>query len=365
MSSEEEIQSQIDRITPFKSIKEIGDYHITTIGWDLSDNGYIKAVNVNLKNSQSNIKNLYFKYEGEGKQLEVPSGATVEDYLNLTCKKIYEITENKDYEIARALFIMTFFKDPYTGEDTEIDDDDIDEEDMQIDNKSENSMRNIHFKYLQEIKLDLDNGTTGKFKFLEQIQLNGESYIVLLPDGGNGAIVNIYKLKIENNAILRFLRVEDKEVENKVLNIYNKGEHNYLNRKTKKSTGMSDGVKKFLIFIIVTIILAFIWCLYTNCLPSDPIEGWLMYFVVCACGIAIIPSIIITGIICGLFGIGTKSYKNSDEAWEDLNNKINTMNSIKANSRAIELECQANQTKDPNLKAQLRAQAAQLRLLNK
>ena len=168
MSSEEEIQSQIDRITPFKSIKEIGDYHITTIGWDLSDNGYIKAVNVNLKNSQSNIKNLYFKYEGEGKQLEVPSGATVEDYLNLTCKKIYEITENKDYEIARALFIMTFFKDPYTGEDTEIDDDDIDEEDMQIDNKSENSMRNIHFKYLQEIKLDLDNGTTGKFKFLEQ-----------------------------------------------------------------------------------------------------------------------------------------------------------------------------------------------------
>lgn len=41
------------------------------------------------------------------------------------------------------------------------------------------------------------------------------------------------------------------------------------------------------------------------------------------------------------------------------------MRSIDTNARAIQLECQANETKDPVLRAQLRAQAAQLRLLKK
>ena len=105
--------------------EENENYHIISIGWDLSDKGYLKAVNVTLKDSQSNTKDLYFKYDGEGKQLDVPSGVTVEDYLNLTCLKIHEITENKDYELARSLFILTFFKDPYTGEDIQIDEEEL------------------------------------------------------------------------------------------------------------------------------------------------------------------------------------------------------------------------------------------------
>lgn len=225
---------------------------------------------------------------------------------------------------------------------------------------NEMSKVNLNYKYLQEIKLDLVNGTTGKFKFLEEIQLNGESYAVLLPDGGNGTKVSIYKLKLDNG-ILRFLPVEDKEIENQVLNIYNNGEHNYLN---KKSTAEHSTLITIIICLTLTLVSGIILGHCWGISIQDNFPYSLLALII-PCAITLFPSAFVTGIICSLFGIGTKDYKNSDEVWESINNDINTMRSVDANMRAIQLECQANQTKDPNLKAQLRAQASQLRLLNK
>ncbi len=95
-------------------------------------------------------------------------------------------------------------------------------------------MANINFKYLETVRLNYDNGTNAKLKFLDLIQLDDENYIVLLPDGGKGDIVQIYRLEnMESKSTLRYLPVEDKELENRILDIYNKGNHNYLNKKSK------------------------------------------------------------------------------------------------------------------------------------
>lgn len=248
-----------------------------------------------------------------------------------------------------------------------LEDEDIEKQVLDIyykreqDSRNKMSKINLNYKYLQEIKLDLVNGTTGKFKFLEQIQLNGESYAVLLPDGGNGAIVHIYKLKLENNGILRFLQVEDKEVEKQVLDIYNKGEHNYLN---KKSVSKHSTLITIIIFLTITLVSGIILGNCWGTLHQKNFADSLLMLII-PCAFTLIPSAMVTGIICGIFGIGTKDYKNSDEVLDSINNDLDTIRSIDANMKAIQLECKANETKDPNLRAQLRAQAAQLRLLNK
>ena len=110
-------------------------------------------------------------------------------------------------------------------------------------------MGNINFKYLEVIRLNYDNGTKGKFKFLDLIQLNEDNYIVLLPIGGNGSIVQIFKLEnMESKSTLRYLPVENKEIETKVLNIYNNGKNNYLNKKSNKKM-----IAIYVILIIVVI----------------------------------------------------------------------------------------------------------------
>lgn len=223
-------------------------------------------------------------------------------------------------------------------------------------------MGNVNFKYLEVIRLNYDNGTKGNFKFLDLVELNEDTYIVLLPDRGNGTIVHIYKLEnLGNKATLRYLPVEDKEVENKVLDIYNKGEHNYLN---KKSVSKHSTLITIIIFLTITLVSGIILGNCWGTLHQKNFADSLLMLII-PCAFTLIPSAMVTGIICGIFGIGTKDYKNSDEVWESINNDINTMRSVDANMRAIQLECQANQTKDPNLKAQLRAQASQLRTLDR
>ena len=109
-------------------------------------------------------------------------------------------------------------------------------------------MGNVNFKYLEVIRLNYDNGTKGKFKFLDLIQLNEDNYIVLLPVGGNGSIVQIFKLEnMESKSTLRYLPVENKEIETKVLNIYNNGKNNYLNKKSNK--------KMIAIYVIIILLL--------------------------------------------------------------------------------------------------------------
>lgn len=109
-------------------------------------------------------------------------------------------------------------------------------------------MANLNFKYLEVIRLNYDNGSKGKFKFLDLIQLNEENYIVLLPNGGKGDIVHVFRLEnMESKSTLRYLPVENKEIETKVLNIYNNGEHNYLKKKTTK--------KGIAIFAVIMVIL--------------------------------------------------------------------------------------------------------------
>ena len=115
-------------------------------------------------------------------------------------------------------------------------------------------MASINFKYLETVRLNYDNGTKAKFKFLDLIQLDNENYIVLLPNGGEGNIVQVYKLaNMESKSTLRYLPVENKEVENKILDIYNKGNHNYLNNKSKGNKVISTIGS--VIFIVGTILL--------------------------------------------------------------------------------------------------------------
>ena len=103
-------------------------------------------------------------------------------------------------------------------------------------------MENIKFKYLEKIKLAYDNGTTAKFKFLDLIRLNNESYIVLLPNRGKGDVVHIYRLdNMESKSTLRYLPVENKEIESQILNIYNNGNNNFLK---KRGTKMNNEEKE-------------------------------------------------------------------------------------------------------------------------
>lgn len=118
-------------------------------------------------------------------------------------------------------------------------------------------MSNINFKYLEVIRLEYDNGTKGKFKFLDLIQLEGENYIVLLPNGGKGDIVNIFRLEnMERKSTLRYLPVVNKDIENKVLDIYNNGKNSYLNKMSSKKAIAIYVIIILLLLVIISIPIA-------------------------------------------------------------------------------------------------------------
>lgn len=118
-------------------------------------------------------------------------------------------------------------------------------------------MSNINFKYLEVIRLEYDNGTKGKFKFLDLIQLEGENYIVLLPNGGKGDIVNIFRLEnMESKSTLRYLPVVNKDIENKVLDIYNNGKNSYLNKMSSKKAIAIYVIIILLLLVIISIPIA-------------------------------------------------------------------------------------------------------------
>jgi len=211
-------------------------------------------------------------------------------------------------------------------------------------------MANLKFKYLEVIRLNYDNGTKGKFRFLDLVELNEETYIVLLPDGSNGTIVHIYKLEnLKSKATLRYLPVQDKEVENKVLNIYNKGEHNYLNRNLNSNSLKSNPLISIIIFLVIMITSSIILGFKIGFLPQEELL-YNLIFVGMMCAITGFPSAIVTGIICGIFNLKT------------IHVDPNFARNISA---IVELENQANYTKDPVLAAQLRAKAQILRNQNK
>ena len=111
-------------------------------------------------------------------------------------------------------------------------------------------MSNINFKYLEVIRLEYDNGTKGKFKFLDLIQLEGENYIVLLPNGGKGDIVNIFRLEnMESKSTLRYLPVVNKD-------IYNNGKNSYLNKMSSKKAIAIYVIIILLLLVIISIPIA-------------------------------------------------------------------------------------------------------------
>lgn len=115
---EKELQKKIDMITPFNSVEEKGDYYIMAVAWELSSNEEnIKSVNVFLNSKTKHIKNLYFKYNGKGKTINPPLGATEENFLDIERSKIYNLRDAGKYEESENLFREVFGKDPFTGED--------------------------------------------------------------------------------------------------------------------------------------------------------------------------------------------------------------------------------------------------------
>lgn len=118
---DKELQERIERVTPFKSSKEKGDYYIAAISWELSNNAEkLKSVNVILKSETKKIlKNLYFKYKGKGKRVNATVGVWEETFLDIKRGEIYKLRDEGKYNEATELFREVFAKDPFTGEDLE------------------------------------------------------------------------------------------------------------------------------------------------------------------------------------------------------------------------------------------------------
>lgn len=119
---EKDLQRQIEMHTPFKSVEEKGDYYIHGITWELSDDddGKLKSVEITLYSETKNIKYLYYKYKGEGMIINAPVGMWEENFLNITRSKIYSLRDEKKYAECENLFREVFKKDPFTGEDLEV-----------------------------------------------------------------------------------------------------------------------------------------------------------------------------------------------------------------------------------------------------
>lgn len=115
---EKDLQRNIEMSTPFKSVEEKGDYHIQHISWELSDEGKLKSVEVILF-SKTGMKHLYFRYK-EGKTINAPVGMWEGYFLDITRKKIYSLRDEGKYEECARLFREVFEKDPFTGEDLEV-----------------------------------------------------------------------------------------------------------------------------------------------------------------------------------------------------------------------------------------------------
>ena len=114
----QKLQIRIERATPFKSVEEKGDYHISSVSWDLTENeDKLTGVNVVLISETKYMKNLYFKYKGKGKVINAPVGMIEEEYLEISRTKMYMLVEEKKYEESENLFREVFEKDPFTGED--------------------------------------------------------------------------------------------------------------------------------------------------------------------------------------------------------------------------------------------------------
>lgn len=116
-----QLEWRIERATPFKSIEEKGDYYISSISWDLTESeDRILGVNVVLLSKTKYIKNLYFKYEENGKSIKTPVGMVDEEYLEISRSKMYILRDEGKYEECANLFREVFEKDPFTGEDLKV-----------------------------------------------------------------------------------------------------------------------------------------------------------------------------------------------------------------------------------------------------
>lgn len=118
---EKELQCKIEIATPFKSVEEKGDFYISSISWDLTDReDRILGVNVVLLSKTKYIKNLYFKYKENGKPIKPPVGMIDREFLEISRSKMYILRDEGKYEECAKLFREVFEKDPFTGEDLEV-----------------------------------------------------------------------------------------------------------------------------------------------------------------------------------------------------------------------------------------------------
>lgn len=112
---EKEIQEQIEKYTPFKTVEEAKGYYIYRLGWELNNNK-LQSVDLLLCNSQNKLKDLHFKYK-KGKIINAPFGTTEENFLHINRQKIYMLNDDDEQQQAIELFREIFGKDPFTGED--------------------------------------------------------------------------------------------------------------------------------------------------------------------------------------------------------------------------------------------------------